>query len=426
MVRLAALLAVIMIALDEAFPDPPVEALEWVYTSSPDGVRSLLSTIAGSMISVAGVTFSITIATLTLASSQLGPRLLNNFMRDRGNQVVLGTFVANFVYCLLVLRAVRSPDEIAFVPHLAAMVGVFLTIVSLGVLIYFFDHVSSMIQANNLIARIGDELESSIDRLFSKHGDSNRLRRDEDIPDDLEKSGRGVEAGDNGYLQAVDYEALCKAAYKANVLLKLRYRPGDFVPKGSEIVLIYPGERDAETLESLEAAIHGSFALGADKLRLQDVEFTIYQLVEIAVRSLSPGINDPFTAITCLNQFGSTLADLAERTIPSGYYYDDEDHLRVISRTITFEGIINASFDQIRQHSRTDVAVTIRLLEVLALISARARTHDQRAALLRQAEMIKRASDEAIPETNDRRDIAARYDYVCAVVNGAEGAGPER
>ncbi len=398
--------------------------LEDFYAGSPDAVRSLLSTIAGAMISVAGLTFSITIATLSLASSQLGPRLLDNFMRDRGNQVVLGTFVAVFIYCLIVLRAVRSVEEMVFVPHVAATLAMGLVVVSLGVLIYFFHHVSTTIQAQNVISSIGRELEASIERLFSSEYRTTayefRLRGEDDIPADFEDEAQFVTAGASGYLQAVDYQALRKAASDHEVLLRLIYRAGDFVAKGSNVCAVYPGEG---LTEELEKRVQGAFTVGAGRLRIQDVEYALDQLVEIAVRALSPGVNDPFTAIACLDQLGTTLSQLAERRIPSGYYYDPDGRLRVVSDPVTFDGIVDAAFNQIRQHGRSDVAVTIRLLEVIAIVLVRAKSYSQRQALIRQAEMIKRGSDEAIPEENDRRDITQRYEQIMSLVEGGNNAG---
>lgn len=425
MVTGAILLALGMTALDRQNPEIATSTLSWIYTGSPDGARSLLSTIAGSMISVAGVTFSITIVALSLASSQLGPRLLKNFMRDRGNQIVLGTFVAVFTYCLLVLRVIRSGDDVAFVPHLSVTLAMLLAIASLGVLIYFFHHVSTMIQAQYVIASIGRDLEAGIARLFASPPENRRyeyqLRGKDDIPADFDDNTAFVTARASGYLQAIDYETLHTIASKNDLLLQLLYRPGDFVARNNQIIAVYPA---GGLSDEVQKRLHNAHTLGASRLHIQDVEFAIDQLVEIAVRALSPGINDPFTAIACLDQFSTTLSGLAERAIPSGYYYDTDGRLRMISDAVTFEGIIHGAFDQIRQHGKSDVAVTIRLLEVIAIILARTRTDAQRRVLVQQAELIKRASDEAVFEEYDRQDIAERYDLVVRVLeDGQEVAG---
>ncbi len=387
-------------------------ALSWLYTGTPDGARSVLSTISGSMISVAGVTFSITMVTLSLASSQLGPRLLSNFMRDRGNQIVLGTFISNFIYCLLVLRSIRSSDEFSFVPHLSLTIAIVMAIVSLGVLIYFFHHVSTMIQAQNLIANIGKELESSVDRLFSNQSEyssyERELRQSDDIPSEFDGKQSIITSQESGYLQAIDYELLLKKAENNNLILKLLYRPGDFIAKGSDIVTIYP---DTD-LEDLENEIQDALVFGTARLSIQDIEFYIDQLVEIAIRALSPGINDPFTAIACLDQLGTTLSYITENEIPSGYHYDTKGNLRIIGNAVTYDGIIDASFNQIRQYAKSDVAVTIRLLEVIAIIIARTSSNERQEILLQQADMIKRGSESFIPEQNDREDVMKRYQLI--------------
>ena len=386
--------------------------LSWLYSGSPDGARSVLSTISGSMISVAGVTFSITMVTLSLASSQLGPRLLSNFMRDRGNQIVLGTFISNFIYCLLVLRSVRSSDEISFVPHLSLSIAIVMAIISLGVLIYFFHHVSTMIQAQNLIANIGKELQSSVDRLLSPQTKNSRyereLRESDDIPSEFEGKQLYITSPESGYLQAIDYETLLEITENNDLILKLLYRPGDFIAKGSDIIAIYPDKG----LEDIENKVHDALVFGTSRLRIQDIEFSIDQLVEIAVRALSPGINDPFTAIACLDQLGTTLSYIAENRIPSGYYYDSKGNLRIISNAVTFDGIIDAAFNQIRQYAKSDVAVTIRLLEVIAIIIARCSSDARRQILLQHAEMIKRGSEKFIPEENDRQDVMKRHQLI--------------
>lgn len=419
MVVATSFLALLMITIDQSNPATNLPLTSWIYSGSPDGARSLLSTIAGSMISVAGVTFSITITTLSLASSQLGPRLLNNFMRNRGNQIVLGTFVSIFTYCLLVLRTVRSPADATFVPHLSVTLAIFLALISVGVLIFFLHHVSTMIQAQNVVADIGRELSQSIERLFSAQASNNayeyKPRGEDDIPSDLDDNLKFITTNSSGYLQAIDYEALKRIATENDLLLRLEHGASKFVVEGSEIIGIHPADKFSD---SIEEKIRDAFSVGARQLRTQDVEYTINQLVEIAVRALSPGINDPFTAIACLDQFSTTLSDLAKSAIPAGYYYDADGSLRIISNTITFEEIIDTAFNQIRQHGRTDIAVTVRLLEVIAVIMARTRTDAQRNALMKQAEMIKRSCDELTIQRYDMDDIEARYNLIQKMLTG--------
>jgi uncharacterized membrane protein len=410
MIAVAVISALILPTIDEQLVTSADMTESIIYIGGASSARTLLSTVAGAMISIAGLTFSITVVALTLASSQLGPRLLNNFMRDRGNQVVLGTFVSLFIYCVLVLRTVR---DAGFVPHLAVTVAIVLTLISIGILIYFFHHIAVMLQAQTVITHIGQELETSIKRLFPKSATQNnydyRLRDDADLPANFDDESDTVSAHRSGYLQAINYDALVNIAIEHDAIFKCLYRAGDFIANGTVIMRVYP---DHILTDELEKAINQHLVLGVSRARLQDVEFAVAQLVEIAVRALSPGVNDPFTAIACLDQFSNTLSTLAESTITNGYYYDSSAKIRVISDRVSFVGIIDAAFNQIRQHAQTDVAVTIRMLEVIAVILAKTKTASQRAVLIKHAEMIKRGSDEAIHEPNDRADIQMRYDVI--------------
>jgi uncharacterized membrane protein len=405
-------LALAIVALDEstAVADWMVEQ-SWAYTGGAEGASLVLSTIAGSMITIAGVVFSMTLVALSLASSQLGPRLLRNFMRDTRNQVVLGTFVATFVYCLLVLRTIRRAAEAVFVPHLSVTIGVLLAIVSLGVLIYFIHHVSISIQADEVVARVSAELIGGIDRLFPEsmgHG----APRPPDIlagaglPAAFDREARPVGSDDDGYLQSIDQQALMALAKHENAVFRLERRPGQYVVMGCPLVTVWPGDRVTDSLEEL---INSAFILGHQRTAAQDIEFPIHQLVEIAVRALSPGINDPFTAITCVDRLGSALHRLAQREMPSPFRLDEEDRLRMVAPAVTFPEIVNGSFGPIRQYARSSSVVTIRLLESIAVIAGATHRPIDRAALLHQAEMIARGAREALPEDGDRRAVEECY-----------------
>ena len=411
MVLVAIGLSLVTVEIDRKHLDTWPEAFNWIDIGDPDGARSFLSTVAGSMITVAGVVFSITIAALVQAAGQYGPRLLGNFMRDRGNQIVLGMFIATFMYCLLVMRSVTDTDREVFIPHLALLVGMLLTITSAGVLVYFFHHISVSLQAETVIASVGKELETAVARLFPQQMNvavfERPNARDEDALADLDREDADmVPAVRSGYLQAIDIEDLIGLAEEHDLVLRLVHRPGDFVAKENDLVAVWPpGKLDDE----MGARIERAFILGDQRLRLHDVEFTVNQLVEIAVRALSPGINDPFTAIGCVDQLSAGLTQLVKRSVPAGHHLDGNDQLRVVTDALTFTGIIDAAFDQIRQHARSDVAVTIRLLESIAAIAPHTRTSEQRDTLARQAEMIYRGSQESIPEEWDRDDVEKRY-----------------
>ena len=300
-------LAFATVAVDRAIQDRWVREAEWLYTGGPEGARAVLATVAGSMITVAGVAFSVLIVALSLASSQFGPRLLRTFMRDRGHQLVLGTFTATFLYCLLVLRTVRDLDDREFVPNMSVTVAVLLAVCSLGVLIYFIHHAAVSIQASHVIAEVGGELHACIDRLFPEElGQETRGAEPEEdaVPASFEREARPVAAAGDGYVQAVENDQLLKLAAEHDLLVRLARRPGHFVVKGSSLAHVWPGER---LNEALAGRLRATFQLGPRPTPTQDVEFAVEQLVEVAVRALSAGVNDPFTATTCVDRLGAAL-----------------------------------------------------------------------------------------------------------------------
>jgi uncharacterized membrane protein len=335
-------------------------------------------------------------------------------MQDTGNQIVLGTFIGTFIYSLLVLRTIRGDgdDFDKFVPQLSVTVGLLLAIASIGVLIYFIHHASTIIQVSHVIADTSKELDRAIDRLFPEklgRGASQSQLEEEDIPADFDVNTYGVKAKDSGYLQAIDNEELMKLACKHDLLLRLNYRPGKFVIPGNEWIVIYP--RKYVTRKLLKK-LDDTLILGKERTEQQDVEFPIEQLVEIALRALSPSLNDPFTAIRCIDRLSAGLSHLAQKDFPSPYRYDNQGNLRIIAESVTFVGILDTAFNQIRQNGKSDVAVTIRMLEAIAIIALYTPTQKERAALLHHAEMIWHDSQQEIAAELDQKDIEERYKVV--------------
>ncbi|WP_035984327.1 DUF2254 domain-containing protein [Leptolyngbya sp. KIOST-1] len=407
MVGLAIGLSFFTIGLDHRLKPDIISNVSWVYSLGPSGSRAVLSAIAGSMVSVATTAFSITIVALQLASSQFGPRLLRNFMQDTGNQVVLGTFISTFVYCLMVLRTVNESEGREFVPHVAVTCALVLAIASIGVLIYFLHHAASSIQVDNIIKAVGEDLEAAIQRLFpetTEHSFSSQPAAD--MPADFNRHSYPVNAKDDGYLQAIDQGQLVQIATEHDLVIQVQSRAGRFVVQGSELARVFPKDK---VNKPLTAQIEKAFVLGSKRTNQQDLEFSINQLVEIAVRALSPGINDPFTAVRCIDQISATLCQLARRDIPSPYRSDDQAQLRLALPSLTFVDVTDAAFNQIRQNGRSSVAVTLRLLEAIAVIAPFTYRPADRAALRRQAQMIERGSQDAIAEALDRQDIQTQY-----------------
>jgi uncharacterized membrane protein len=383
-----------------------------IWGGGADGARALLSTIAGSTITVAGVIFSIAVVAFAQAATQHGPHILRNFMRDTGNQVVLGTFVSTYIYTILVLRTIRSGEGLDFVPNISVTISVLLSLASLGVLIFFIHHATVSIQAPEIAAHISKHLSKSIEETLPEiigaapreHDPHAELK---DIHQRFEREALSVGAVRSGYLEAIDEKQLIEIASRCDLVLLLGYRPGLFIIRSTPLVWVLPPGRMTTRLAK---KIRNTFVIGNQRTYTQDIEFAIHQLVEIALRALSPAINDPFTAITCIDWLGDALSRMAEKEFPTRYRYDAGGQLRMITyHPFTFTGMVNAAFDQIRQCADGHVAVRIHLLETLAAVAEHTRTPEDKQAIIRQAKMIEQQSSNAVPEREDMRDIEERY-----------------
>jgi len=416
-------LSTLMLSLDRRYADRIPADAWWLYGGGDEGARVVLSAIVTSMISVTSVVFSITIVALTLAAGQFGSRVLRNFMRDRGNQVTLGTFIATFVYALLVLRTVRGVEDAEFVPPLAMSMGILLVFLSVAVLIYFIHHVASSIQADSVVRSIALETEDAIERLFpgAIGEESPTDGRPEggapgftSLPTRFDADAGVVRAPRGDQLQIIDQEGLMELAVEHDLVVRLRARPGDFVVRDGVIAQVWKdGDLEAELLDE----VRDVFVLGRSRSLQQDAEFGILQLVEVAVRALSTGINDPFTAMNCVDRISSLLCQLAGRAFPGAERFDDEGNLRVVADTSSFGGFVDSGFNQIRQNARGSVAVLVRMFEALESIGAQARTREQRRVLEQHAALVLQAGLAADPPGPDRLDLERAHASALGVIH---------
>ncbi|MBA2647648.1 MAG: DUF2254 domain-containing protein, partial [Pyrinomonadaceae bacterium] len=289
------------------------------------GSRGMLTAIGGSMMTVAGVTFSLTLAALAQASSQYTPRILRNFMGDRANQIVLGSFVGIFVYCLVVLRTIRGGDEGAFVPSLSVVFAIFLAVVGIGFLIFFIHHIASSIQASNLIASAAEETLAAIDRLFPQQVGESAAETDETggmkatrTADDLaNRSWREIPSRATGYLQSVDVEMLIKLATEHEIVMRMERGIGAFIVENEPLVsLAFATAPDEAVIESFVKRLDDTYTISRYRTVEQDAAFGVRQIVDIALKALSPGINDTTTAVTCVDYLSSICARVARRRVP--------------------------------------------------------------------------------------------------------------
>nr|WP_321403939.1 DUF2254 domain-containing protein [uncultured Desulfobacter sp.] len=391
-----------------------------IFTLDPSGARSVLSTIAGSMITVAGVTFSITVVVLTLASSQFGPRLLRNFMEDKHTQYVLGIFSATFLYCLILLRSVHSAGDKSFIPVLGVNLSIIIAVINVFVLIYFIHHIAVSIKAEYVIKRIYTNLQEHIDRIFDNDPATEKWIYDEKafekIQDSEHQYETSLKVGRTGYVQAIDYDRLTKLAKDEKFQIVLELKAGDFVTASTVLMVLY--SRSQMKLESdLKFELLGSFIVGAQRTPEQDVEFEFRQLSEIAVRSLSPGINDPFTAASCVDYLGAALCMLSQRGFPSSVCCDPEGNVRIYRCTASFKDIIDTAFNQIRQYAKDSAVVTMRIMEAYISIAQATGDHDIIKELIRHAGMLKRSGEEALREKEARQNLIGQYEAFLDTVN---------
>lgn len=399
-VAFSAVLAGALIEVDSSGSRDWMDDWPRLFGAGAAGARGMLATIAGSMTTVVGVTFSMTLVALTLASSQYTSRVLRNFMSDRVTQVVLGIFAGIFTYCLIVLRTIRGGNGSEFVPSLSVAFSVGLAIGGIGTLIFFIHHIATSIQASSIIASVAKETLEAVDRLFPEKLGQESM--DDEVGSSLlrlpVRNWQAVMAGRNGYLQSVDDTALLRLAREHRTVVRMDRGIGEFVVKNTPLASI---ALDNPPNQEIMADLRAAYSIDRYRTVHQDCSFGIRQLVDIALRALSPGINDTTTAVMCVDYLTAILARLATRKIPStGRYVNGE--LRMISIGQTFSTLVGESFDEIRGSAEGNVAIMLRMLGALQTIASLAESPGRRLVLREQIENIAELAGRTIKPPCDR------------------------
>ena len=407
-----------LIFVDRRFADSDLGALDFLIARvGESGSRDLLGAIAGSMLTVASTTFSITIAVLALSSSTYGPRLVRNFMADRGNQLVLGIFVATFLYSLMVLRSIRViGDEPAgyFVPHLAVNVAVLLAVLSIGVLVYFIHHISDSVQVWTLADQVRVDLIEVVDRLYPEDADGDAIVA-RAVPDAPAQLGRGdpITAEVTGYVQGIDYDGLVGLAHEHDLLISMQVRSGGHVTTGTTLALVSPPDHlSDEVCQKAGRAVR----IGRARNPQQDVEFPALLLEEMAVRALSPGINDPYTANNALDNLAGGLVVLAGRPMPSPYRYDREGRQRVVAPAASLLDIVEHLLDAMRFYAVEHPPVLHRVLELLAQVGAACPESKAREAMAAHARHVVDAFAATSPQLSDLASLTEHSVRACELL----------
>ena len=351
--------------LEEEYPAVSAWVPSTLFPShaDPQVAQVILAGIAASIMTVVSIVFAILLMTLTLASMQFSPRIIVSFSRDRVTQWTLGIFLGTFSYCMAALPAARSFPH-PFAPVATVLGAMVLALLCVGLLLFFIHHISQAISVNHIVDRIADETEAMIDEMMPRPHQP-RLKDAEPLrPNPSEVA---VASHDSGYIRFIDKRRLIGVAKHYHVSIRVLRRVGHFVPEGVPLMMVsksnrLPSEGTAELL--------AAFDIGPTRTLQQDVEFGVLQIVDVALKAISPAVNDPTTAITCIDQLSRILIRFASREPPEDLLYDPPGIVRASIEWIHFERLLEAAFEQIRMYSKTDVAVSLRLLRALGDIAA--------------------------------------------------------
>jgi len=411
------LAAALTLYIDSTWQPGDDSFLSVLLQANVTGAQAMLSTIAGSMMTVAGVVFSVTVVALTLASSQFGPRLLRGFITDSVNQAVLGTFIATFLYSLIILKAAYQNSETPFIPHISLLVSLFFALSSIAALILFIHRITISIQASSIIGRVLSQFASSIERLTTAKPPPGSGAADGKPVDMIHTFA----APSHGYLVRVDTESLMTWAEELDRRVELQVRIGEFIAADMSLFTISGPPLCEPDLHLLRGAI----TIATQRIPIQDLTYSILQIAEIAVRSLSPGINDPFTAISCIDRLSGPLRLLAGRFFALECIRDDNHQVRLRIPTDTWPGIMTASFAQIRQNAQGKPAVFLSLFGAYARIASGTTDPDRLSDLNHHADMTWAVVESSVPEAYDRADCGRARDLMTAIIGAQRvlGAG---
>ena len=390
--------------------------LAFLYHADASITRSLLTTIASSVMTVVSITFSITIVALTTASSQFGPRLIRNFMEDKSTQIVLGVFISLFIYCLILVRMTDNFAEGQFLPGLTLAGAIAMTLCGILLLIYFIHHVSQNLQSDNIIDNVYSELQYSINQIFKQQKKEEDTRSSEQnvitepnleqkhINTANKREAIPLKSQACGYIQTINYAHLTRVMKTLDGYLEVSVNPGDFVVTRMATMTCHIKHLSKED----EKSLHKGFTLGPKRTPIEDPEFAVHQLIEIALRALSPGINDPYSAIACVDKLTAMICDLTQEHFPHGVTCDKDGIERVSYKTTSFKNLANIAYDQIRQYSQTCLAVQLRLLEGLIRVAEQAKLSTHWTFVRHQKQMIEHSLQRQNLIDLDKKEVTSR------------------
>ena len=410
----AILLAWTMYWVDGLIPNEALQDSRLVLSGGPTEIRTMLVGMAGTILATAGVVFTLFTLPLSTVAAQYGSRLLRVFLGDRTTQLVLGMFVATFVYCLAAALSIPPVDVEPDGAQVTVTVGLFLMLATFGSLILLVQHISTMLQAPNIAAAAGAELREAVraeipEEIRSndsgKGGFQTHSNSQEAAEALVEADGYAVRVRRTGYIHYIDPEIVLTLAREHNLVIRLLRKPGSVVWHEARVALVWPAAR---VDEELDRQIRNAFRIGNGRTPTQDVCYAVNQLVEMAVRAMSPAINDPFTAMTCLDYLGEGLALFIRQGEKGPNFYDLDGRLRLVLEPVTFAELLDGAFDMLRHASYDNASVLLHMLEVIDAVGREAGSPEARQHLARHVSLIQAESQAGALIEQDRQLIQQR------------------
>jgi uncharacterized membrane protein len=414
MAVVAVLLAWVIYWLDSQIPNAALANSRFVLSGTVGEMRSALLNMAGTVLGTAGVVFTLLTLPLSTVAAQYGSRLLRVFLGDRTTQFVLGMFVATFVYCIAGALSIPPASVEQEGPQLTATVGVYLMLATFATLILLVQHISTMLQAPNIAAAAGAELRdvvrAEIPHLVTSGDEPERGLQAQtprqSAPDTLgEPEGYALRARRTGYIQYIDPEIMLTLAREKDLVIHLVRKPGHYVQAGAVVALVSPASRIDERFDKM---IRRAFQIGNGRTPTQDIAYAVNQLTEMAVRAMSPAINDPFTAMTCLDHMGDGLVRFIRQGERGSHYYDREGRLCLVLEPVRFAELLSAAFDMLRHASCDNASVLLHMLDVIDLIGQETKSPEARRLLLNHVSLIQAESEAGDLIEQDRQAIQLR------------------
>ncbi|HEY8947118.1 MAG TPA: DUF2254 family protein [Polyangiaceae bacterium] len=416
MVAGAILLAVGLVELDVVMQFELDQHWPRLFGAAPDGARGMLTAIAGSMITVAGVVFSVTIVALSLAASQYSPRVLRTFISDRPTQLVLGVFVAIFAYCLVVLRTIRGGDG-TFVPSLAVLGGLILAMLGIAFLVYFIHHLADSIQASSIVARITSSTLGAIDQLFPENLGAPADEVEDEAEGQAHQPRMLLAARSTGYVIHVSNTGLLDFARERGRVVRMEVAIGDFVVEGQPLAYLHGSESVSEIDER---ALNACYTFAAQRTIHQDATFGVQQIVDIGCKALSPGINDASTALLCIDRLTQLLIRVARRRIETPFRRE-EGRLRVIARGPSFESLSDLAYHAIRNDARGNWTVLSHILWSMEQVGSATASPARRRVLAEQVRRVAESAELATSSLEERRQLVERAQRLQIELRGPLG-----